>query len=307
HALLPRSPATDAGDAICRDASGAPLTADQRGEPRPIDGNGDGNRACDIGAFEFPPVVKIDIQPGIFPNHINPKSKGPIRVAVLTTDALDATTVDLASIKFGPKGATVGDGQSYMKDVDRDGGLDLVLVFRTQDAGIPCGDTSAFLTGQTLDGQSIMGSDSIKTIGCSPGPIAYWSFDDGTARDNSGNGFDGEMAGDQPPTVIPGIRGKALQFDGNSFISVVGDELGMTWSTERSISLWANPLTGIPQGLICKADNYCATTYSVGGDGITTHLTGIGFDGINVTAQIGKWQHFVFVVKDGVRESKIYL
>src|SRR5207247_2178651 len=52
QALLPASPAIDAGD-----DSGCPDT-DQRGAPRPVDGNGDGIAACDIGAFELqPPCV----------------------------------------------------------------------------------------------------------------------------------------------------------------------------------------------------------------------------------------------------------
>ena len=47
HALLPDSPAIDAGDPNgCRDALGALLTADQRGFARPV------GSACDIGAFE---------------------------------------------------------------------------------------------------------------------------------------------------------------------------------------------------------------------------------------------------------------
>jgi CSLREA domain-containing protein len=47
HALLPDSPALDAGDpAGCRDAEGTLLADDQRGSPRPVGG------ACDIGAFE---------------------------------------------------------------------------------------------------------------------------------------------------------------------------------------------------------------------------------------------------------------
>lgn len=51
HALLPGSPAIDAGDpAAC---AAAPVNnLDQRGRPRPQDGNGDGTAACDIGAFE---------------------------------------------------------------------------------------------------------------------------------------------------------------------------------------------------------------------------------------------------------------
>ena len=46
HALLPGSPAIDAGR-----NSGAPMT-DQRGLPRPQDANGDGWAVVDIGAYE---------------------------------------------------------------------------------------------------------------------------------------------------------------------------------------------------------------------------------------------------------------
>src|SRR5439155_8572297 len=44
QALLAGSPAIDAGT-----NSGCPST-DQRGQPRPKDGNGDGNVVCDMGA-----------------------------------------------------------------------------------------------------------------------------------------------------------------------------------------------------------------------------------------------------------------
>lgn len=54
HALLPGSPAIDAGSmAYC-------LEKDQRGVDRPQDGNGDGTAVCDIGAFELElPLLKI--------------------------------------------------------------------------------------------------------------------------------------------------------------------------------------------------------------------------------------------------------
>ena len=53
HALLPGSPAIDAGGTAC-------LPTDQRGVARPLDGNGNGLWACDIGAYETCPLVGDD-------------------------------------------------------------------------------------------------------------------------------------------------------------------------------------------------------------------------------------------------------
>jgi hypothetical protein len=46
--------------------------------------------------------VALDTKPRSFPNAINPNSNGVIPVAILTTDAFDATTVDPLSVEFGP-------------------------------------------------------------------------------------------------------------------------------------------------------------------------------------------------------------
>lgn len=111
-----------------------------------------------------PPVaitVTIDVRGGI-----NPRSKGVIPVVIFTTPAFDATTVDPLSVRFGPGNAAEAHGTGHVSDVDGDGDLDLMLHFRTQDAAIPCGATTASLTGQTFSAQPIEGSDAIVTVGC---------------------------------------------------------------------------------------------------------------------------------------------
>jgi hypothetical protein len=120
-------------------------------------------------------VVSIDIKPGSSPNSVNPRSKGKIPVAILSTLDFDATTeVDRDSLTFGRTGnedSLHRRGPNQVpncgtEDVDDDDLDDLVCQFITQDTGIACGDTSAFLTGETVDGQWIKGSDSVKTVGC---------------------------------------------------------------------------------------------------------------------------------------------
>lgn len=108
--------------------------------------------------------VAIDVKPGSFPNSINPRSRGRIPVAVLTTDSFDAASVDPESVVFGP--AAASPAKARLDDADGDGDLDLILHFRTQETGIACGDTAAALMGLTYDGQEIEGTDSVKTVGC---------------------------------------------------------------------------------------------------------------------------------------------
>ena len=61
HALLPGSTAIDGGAAECPAVDSVPLATDQRGKPRPIDGNVDGLAVCDIGAVESFPVVNFAV------------------------------------------------------------------------------------------------------------------------------------------------------------------------------------------------------------------------------------------------------
>jgi hypothetical protein len=48
------------------------------------------------------------------------------------------------------------------------------------------------------------------TVDLNRGLVAYWSFDNCDAKDDSGNGHDGEIHGN--PECVDGIKGKAFQF-----------------------------------------------------------------------------------------------
>jgi hypothetical protein len=111
-------------------------------------------------------TITIDIKPGSFPNGINPRSKGVIPVAILTSEASRASSVDPSTLHFGRTGSEAAPLHSSPEDVDKDGDIDLVLHFDTQQTGLQCGDSSVHLTGKTFDGQQIEGSEPIRAVGC---------------------------------------------------------------------------------------------------------------------------------------------
>ncbi len=62
YPLSPDSLAIDAANPSgCTDHLGNPLTTDQRGAARSLDGDNDGSAVCDIGAYEFDPAAPITV------------------------------------------------------------------------------------------------------------------------------------------------------------------------------------------------------------------------------------------------------
>lgn len=112
-------------------------------------------------------VVEVDIKPASDPNSINPKSRGTIPVAILSTPDFDAPSeVDKTSLTFG----RTGDEPSLAKctksdeDVNGDGLLDVVCHFNTQETDFEAGDAVGILKGLRVDGGSIQGSDSVRIV-----------------------------------------------------------------------------------------------------------------------------------------------
>jgi hypothetical protein len=110
--------------------------------------------------------IEIDIKPWSWPNSINLRQQGLIAVAILTTDEFDATVLSTRRGRFGPAAATLAHGAAHIEDVDLDGDLDLLMHFQTGDTGIQCGDQSAELRTVNEVGLAVIGTDTVRTVGC---------------------------------------------------------------------------------------------------------------------------------------------
>jgi len=116
--------------------------------------------------------VAINIKPGDKDDTINPKSRGKITVAILSSRQFHVPDrVDTASLTFGRTGDE--DSLAFCNptpaDVDGDGLQDLVCHFHTQSAGFECRDTEGVLKGETVDGnplEGIEGRDAIDGLRC---------------------------------------------------------------------------------------------------------------------------------------------
>ena len=158
------SPCVDAGT-----NESAP-SLDFEEDPRPIDGDSDGEAIVDIGADELQPAtttlqVSIDILPKNKVKLINLKSNRTIGVAILSSiDFLAYNQVDPDSVEFGPASAKAL--RYIFTDVNQDGFQDIIFYFKIQATGIECEDVDATLTGLTYDGIIFEGTDSISIKGC---------------------------------------------------------------------------------------------------------------------------------------------
>ncbi len=120
-----------------------------------------------LALFPVEIEVAIDIKPGSDPNSINPNSKGKIPVAVLSDEEFDAPErLDKSSLRFGPTGdeESLSHCNPSSEDVNGDGRLDQVCHFWTEQAGFAPGDTEGVLTGETVDGEAVIGVDAVSIV-----------------------------------------------------------------------------------------------------------------------------------------------
>ena len=120
------------------------------------------------GPVDFIPV-KIEIKPPSTPPvSINPRSEGVTPVAILGSANFQVSSIDPASLRFGPGGSTPSTNQVHFEDVNGDGFMDLVAQFPTQKIGVRCNDAALFMNGKTTSGTAIQGSEELQTVGCKP-------------------------------------------------------------------------------------------------------------------------------------------
>ena len=122
-------------------------------------------------AAHFPAELDIDVKPGNDGNPINPRSRGVTTVAVLHNEAFDPTSEDVR-YRFGSLDVVADGGgaspvRHRVEDVDGDGHDDLVLQFRTSEAGFDHGDDEAELRWDRDESREhgLSGRDEIRTVG----------------------------------------------------------------------------------------------------------------------------------------------
>lgn len=115
--------------------------------------------------------LDIDVKPGSDRNPINPRSGGVTPVAVLATDAFDPTDEDVC-YRFGSSEAVEDGGganpaRHRVEDVDGDGNDDLVLFFRTAEAGFDDDDEAAALYWDRDESREhgLSGRDAVTIVG----------------------------------------------------------------------------------------------------------------------------------------------
>lgn len=111
--------------------------------------------------------INIEIKPGsgdLAP--VNPKARGKIPVALLSSSEFNALDVDTTSLTFGATGyePSLSKCAKAGEDVNGDGLLDMVCHFENQVAHFQPGDLEGIVRGKTADGREIEGHGLLKVV-----------------------------------------------------------------------------------------------------------------------------------------------
>jgi len=117
------------------------------------DGHADSDPSTVIVTVVRRPNIQIDILPGVYPNVIYKNRPNElIPVAILGSNSLSVSDINLSSLRFGPNSAIAK--STEFKDVNGDGHTDLVGNYRVGDAGLGASSTKACIVGTVSDSSS---------------------------------------------------------------------------------------------------------------------------------------------------------
>lgn len=162
YRLSPDSPCIDAGD---NDAASG-IETDIDGTERIV------NDVVDMGAYEYAPEavkVTIDVRPKNPSDPVNPSSNGVLSVAILSTEAFDARSVDPSTVQLAGAGVAVRGGSSRTMSIERDVNadqlVDLVVHVSARTLNFTSGNAKLALSGETYDGTPIYGVALVHSVG----------------------------------------------------------------------------------------------------------------------------------------------
>jgi hypothetical protein len=116
--------------------------------------------------------LRIDIKPGSDQNSLNPGSQGNVPVAILGEPGFDVTSIDPATLSFGPaRAAPAHRPCGHVEDVNGDAIPDLVSHHAVPESGLAAGDTLGCLSARTRDGRALEGCDAVRVVPGSPKPV----------------------------------------------------------------------------------------------------------------------------------------
>jgi hypothetical protein len=105
-------------------------------------------------------TIQADVE--ILPGRANPRSQGRLPVVVYSTADFDATALADGNVALGPGNAAPV--HHTRTDENGDGWTDLKLHFRLPDTGIDWDTDSLELTGETANGQAVVGDATVQLV-----------------------------------------------------------------------------------------------------------------------------------------------